>query len=107
MLLLLACHAPAPAPWADLAPLAPEAMRPVLRAELDDAANPTRMVTSYAQTFVLDQGRVHVLDSRYRHDPRPHCLPLDRWPVLAAYHARIKDRQTVKDAMAAEKAASK
>ncbi|MFO0762225.1 MAG: glutathione transferase GstA [Byssovorax sp.] len=34
-------------------------------------------------------------------------LPLDRWPVLAAYHARIKDRQTVKDAMAAEKAASK
>ncbi len=71
---------PVPAPWDALAALPKEPMRELLRAPIRDAVAPRRLDVVQSYTFVVDDGRVHVLDSRYRHDGRYSCVDLERWP---------------------------
>jgi hypothetical protein len=97
-LLLLACpakeRAPAedsaappaePSPWDDLAPIALDPARELIRASIDHGGAPQRLAIAPAGPTVLvldDAGAVHLFDGRFRHSERSWCVPLRDWDHL-------------------------
>ncbi len=78
---------PLPGPWHDLAPRALEPLHPLLHAPLNNTVSPSHiaLMPGRPQAFVLDSaaGRVHVLDDRYRHQRKYHCLDAaTNWPAF-------------------------